>query len=1067
MSDEMDEIWALYADDGAQALDAMETALDALGAGPVDATDPQVAAFFRAVHTFKGNSRVLGLSVVESRAHLSEDLIGLVRDQGVPWDGEIRDVLLMATDVLRAMLEETAATRADVAPDASEGLMARLADKIARCTGQTGTAPEAVTPPVTPPEDAPAEEAPSVEASAIAEPASAPEPEPEAAPTPAAPKVKARKAKSARDDAAPAAAPAPEPASEPVPVAATPGAATPAAPRLADDPAYRAIFDGMVRDALAKLQGALATHATDPVEADTRARREADGLAHAARQMGLPEWEAPLRAFLSAPERGSEPIAQLILRLQDLGDSGASAGLASPDTGADDHSFFDRLQDPLRRLARIGADYACGQTPDPAEVAACVDAVIAGAGAQGYIRVVERAEDLRHAASGTAFREAELRLYEELAAVEAVMPDAARAAGISPRGMVQEWCAEHVFDTLSALEATLSRLRQSAEGDKDALYSDFDRRMRLVRHACAHHRIETAGQLALTLVDLFARAHASGKAPDPILNHIARGFIDTVELVFDALHQGEEPDTANLDRLFEEAANMGFVKDGLATATAIERRLGLPKEFHRVLSPESVRAASECIEQGHTFFVLRADINDDEALAERFIDWLSSGVARSITNVTVFRGTSTLFDFLIAAPMGEADFVETMARIDPTLKKLVPLRTMQATEEQGAADGAGSDADGGASLAQSGGVTAEMLETLGEIAANQSMVSHILTQLAETDLTETVDTVLRAAGGDMRRARAQLLAAVGDYTARLKDCAQIEAQLSGKLAQLQEETVEIRSRRIETVLRPLETFVQTYSRRNRSETRFSSSGGELSLDVTILDTMRRVLRSLVMFRLDQAEGAPAAMHVAFQRDEERVLALLEDDGAAVIDAPVLDDIRATLQKLGGDIRAVALPGRGMRHHITVPLAMVVLEGMVVGVEGVRYVMPVDAIRMILQPEQDVRLRISAAGGREMLRIAPDEMVAVAALGSGQDHPREGRRGVYVVLGAQGRSVAVPVDELIGQQLVLLRPLKGVLSRINNMNGIALLAGGDVGMVVSPSSLCMFGQEAPPQTYLGM
>jgi two-component system chemotaxis sensor kinase CheA len=319
----------------------------------------------------------------------------------------------------------------------------------------------------------------------------------------------------------------------------------------------------------------------------------------------------------------------------------------------------------------------------------------------------------------------------------------------------------------------------------------------------------------------------------------------------------------------------------------------------------------------------------------------------------------------------------------------------------------------------------------------------------------------------MRRARAQLLAAVGDYTARLKDCAQIEAQLSGKLAQLQEETVEIRSRRIETVLRPLETFVQTYSRRNRSETRFSSSGGELSLDVTILDTMRRVLRSLVMFRLDQAEGAPAAMHVAFQRDEERVLALLEDDGAAVIDAPVLDDIRATLQKLGGDIRAVALPGRGMRHHITVPLAMVVLEGMVVGVEGVRYVMPVDAIRMILQPEQDVRLRISAAGGREMLRIAPDEMVAVAALGSGQDHPREGRRGVYVVLGAQGRSVAVPVDELIGQQLVLLRPLKGVLSRINNMNGIALLAGGDVGMVVSPSSLCMFGQEAPPQTYLRM
>ena len=64
-----------------------------------------------------------------------------------------------------------------------------------------------------------------------------------------------------------------------------------------------------------------------------------------------------------------------------------------------------------------------------------------------------------------------------------------------------------------------------------------------------------------------------------------------------------------------------------------------------------------------------------------------------------------------------------------------------------------------------------------------------------------------------------------------------------------------------------------------------------------------------------------------------------------------------------------------------------------------------------------------------------------------------RRGVYVVLGTQGRSVAVPVDELIGQQLVLLRPLRGVLSRVQNMTGIALLAGGDVGMVVSANMLC--------------
>lgn len=100
MNDEMDEIWELYADDGAQALDAMEEALEALQDGEGDPKD-HIGALFRAVHTFKGNSRVLGLATVESRAHVGEDLIGLVRDQGVPLNDEILDILMLTGDTLR------------------------------------------------------------------------------------------------------------------------------------------------------------------------------------------------------------------------------------------------------------------------------------------------------------------------------------------------------------------------------------------------------------------------------------------------------------------------------------------------------------------------------------------------------------------------------------------------------------------------------------------------------------------------------------------------------------------------------------------------------------------------------------------------------------------------------------------------------------------------------------------------------------------------------------------------------------------------------------------------------
>ena len=1160
MTDEMDEIWALYADDGAQALDAMETALLALGTGGAADEGAHVGALFRAVHTFKGNSRVLGLAVVESRAHYAEDLIGLVRDQGVPWDAEIKDILLLASDTLRAMLEETAATRADVAPDASEDLMRRLKDKIARASG---AAPEAAAVETAAAETAePSEPATAPAEGQQAEPQAA-EPQAEAAPAPqpaepaAAPAGKKRSRKAATPEAAtaflaeagpePAAEPAadtePEPAAPPAkrladdpayreifrgmatdaqkklsalleafdddahararkeadnlrhaarqmgledwadpltayldgadaapdalaallagladlsaatftdaPAAAEPKpAAAPPAParNLSADPAYRDIFKGMATDCTAKLTAILAGFDTDPAASLSRARKEADSLRHAARQMGLDDWSESLTTYLHSTDEQSEPLAALLLSLAELAERSFGTPKPAP-AQARAQPFFDLVREPLADIAAFGTGFFCGETPDPAALAARVEAIRAAAQASRYVRVDEAAARIPATTTPQEYHAAELRLYEELAGVEAVMPDAARASGVSPREMLQGWCAEHVFSTLSELEATLERLKSGHDLDTD--YLRFDRLMRLVHHACGHHGIETAGQLSMSLIDLFSRLHTRGQTPDAILAHVARGFIDTVEIVFDAITQGQTPDTASLEKLFEEASNLCFVQDGLVTASAIERRLGLPREFHRVLSPESVRAASEAIEDGLRFFIVRADINNDESLAEAFINWLSSDVARSITNVTVFQGENTLFDFLLASALDEAGISESLAALDPTARNLRMTRMLVPTEAT--PETAPADPDAAFAQGQQAGVSAEMVEQIGEIAASQSMISHMLAELAEDDLFDSAEAIMRSAGHDWKRARTQMRGLLTGYTTRIQELAQLETQLVGQITRLQEETVEIRSRRIETIFRPLQAFIQTYSRRNRREATTSFAGGELTLDLTLLENLRRVLRNLAVARLELGPGAPRKIHISFHRDEERVLAVFEDDGTPA-ETSASDDVRTAVTRLGGTLRQVALPGTGIRVHISVPLAMVVLEGMVVGVDGVRYVVPVDAIRMIVQPEPDRRIRVSAAEGREMLRIAENEIVTVRNL----SRPRAedaGRRNVYVVLGAQGRSVAVPVDELVGQQLVLLRPLKGVLTGLPNLTGIALLAGGDVGMVVSANMLC--------------
>ncbi|NBO21021.1 MAG: chemotaxis protein CheA, partial [Rhodobacteraceae bacterium] len=392
---------------------------------------------------------------------------------------------------------------------------------------------------------------------------------------------------------------------------------------------------------------------------------------------------------------------------------------------------------------------------------------------------------------------------------------------------------------------------------------------------------------------------------------------------------------------------------------------------------------------------------------------------------------------------------EALAMLDPTGRKLHLVRMLTVAAEDDT-DSIEDDADTGAAQAQPG-ISAAMVEQIGEIAASQSMVSHMLKELTETDLAEAADAILRGAGNDIKRARTDLRALLGQFTTRLQEVAQLDSQLITQLAELQEATVALRARPVESMLRPLETYFQAHAQRQGRTLHLSHSGGELSVDLTLLEQVRRMLRTLVLERLQAAgPAAPATIHMAFHRDEERMAVIVEDDGAHLGASPAIDAIEAELFTSGGDLRRVNLPGRGMRFHFTLPLAMVVLEGMVVGVDGVRYVMPVEAIRMILQPDEERRIRVSAADNHELLRIADSEYVPIRPLGA---QTRDGGRNVFVVLGVERQSIAIPVDELVGQQLVLLRPLRGVLRRVQNMTGIALLAGGDVGMVVSANQLC--------------
>lgn len=132
-----DPLLETFFEEADELLEAYESSLLALEAAPADRE--AVGAAFRAAHTLKGNSAMLGFERIAEVTHALEDLLVRLRDGGAAPDRGAIDLLLRAGDALRALLAAARAGEAAAPPDL-EPLLAALA---ARAAGGESAVPAA------------------------------------------------------------------------------------------------------------------------------------------------------------------------------------------------------------------------------------------------------------------------------------------------------------------------------------------------------------------------------------------------------------------------------------------------------------------------------------------------------------------------------------------------------------------------------------------------------------------------------------------------------------------------------------------------------------------------------------------------------------------------------------------------------------------------------------------------------------------------------------------------------------------------------------------------------------
>lgn len=340
-------------------------------------------------------------------------------------------------------------------------------------------------------------------------------------------------------------------------------------------------------------------------------------------------------------------------------------------------------------------------------------------------------------------------------------------------------------------------------------------------------------------------------------------------------------------------------------------------------------------------------------------------------------------------------------------------------------------------------------------------------------------------------------------------------QLEENTRELQDHTMRIRMLPIDSVFQRLPRLVRDVSRNLGKEVELGISGNNTEVDKTVLEKITDPLTHLVRNSLDHgiesaplriAAGKPAKGKVDVNAYHEGGSIIIEvsDDGAGlnrekilakavergiieadaeVSDAQIdnlifapgfstadhisdvsgrgvgMDVVKNNIEQLNGHIQVSSETGKGSRFSIRLPLTLSIIEGQLVRVGSDVFIIPL--LSIIESTRINADLYGAVAGDAEMYRV-PDGYIRIVRLDDvyniRADYTDVSNAIMVVVNGRE--QFGILVDEVLGQQQVVVKSLETNFKLIPTVSGATILGDGTVAMILDIASL--FRESFPQQ-----
>lgn len=174
----------------------------------------------------------------------------------------------------------------------------------------------------------------------------------------------------------------------------------------------------------------------------------------------------------------------------------------------------------------------------------------------------------------------------------------------------------------------------------------------------------------------------------------------------------------------------------------------------------------------------------------------------------------------------------------------------------------------------------------------------------------------------------------------------------------------------------------------------------------------------------------------------------------------MDVVKKNIQALGGTVELSSVAGKGATVLIRLPLTLAILDGMSVSVGDDIFILPLSSVVESLQPQPSQIKRVAQEG--TVVRVR-NEYLPLVDLRDWFELPgarRATHDAIVVIVESEGRKVALQIDELVGQQQVVIKSLEANYRRVRGISGATILGDGRVSLILDVAAVVrLFGQSA--------